>query len=54
MNDHDPAPPPRPDLAATRLPGVGHRLDLREWTITVIVQPDRFTETRATVRVTLR
>ena len=30
MNDHDPAPPPRPDLAATRLPGVGHRLDLRD------------------------
>ena len=32
--------------AAMQLPG--------EWTITVIVQPDRFTETRATVRVTLR
>lgn len=30
MTERDPAPQPLPDLTPTRLPGVGHRLDLRD------------------------
>ncbi|MBX3287254.1 MAG: hypothetical protein KF703_18035, partial [Actinobacteria bacterium] len=41
--DHDPPTRSRPDLAATRLPGVGHRLDLRDEdgaTVSVIRRKD--------------
>ncbi|MEZ5177232.1 MAG: TrkA C-terminal domain-containing protein [Acidimicrobiales bacterium] len=43
LTDHDPPTRSRPDLAATRLPGVGHRLDLRDEdgaTVSVIRRKD--------------